>query len=180
MSEDPLACVYRLQLVRQSCVACMLHWDGCSAPLAQTRTALSLMRYSLQDFVFDSGTGQAGVRVLGVCDGHYGKGAAAYVSSHFLSELQDRLSIDSHAGTSCFIAIVQWFLHGSSSLMLACYFVWTEPEQTLLPCADRETTAAELRHAITRTFIKLAECFERSKKISGEQFPPMSVEFYLV
>ncbi|CAL8468661.1 g8201 [Coccomyxa elongata] len=82
-----------------------------------------------EDFVFDSGSGQAGVRVLGVCDGHYGKGAAAYVSSHFLSELQDRLLINSHA--------------------------------------DRETTAAELRHAITRTFIKLAECFERSKKISG-------------
>jgi len=38
------------------------------------------------------------LRVLGVCDGHYGKGAAAYVSCNFVKELQERASIDCCAG----------------------------------------------------------------------------------
>ena len=78
----------------------MLHGVILELHLLQIRKHPLLTHLCLQDFVFDSGADLARVRVLGICDGHYGKGAAAYVSSHFISELQDRLSFDSHAGTS--------------------------------------------------------------------------------
>lgn len=52
----------------------------------------------LQDYFVGDGVDHQQLRVLGVCDGHYGRGAAAFVSCNFVKELQERVSIDCCAG----------------------------------------------------------------------------------
>lgn len=100
--------------------------------------------------------------ILGVCDGHNGKGAAVSVSSAFVPEFAaHHQSTMAPAGT-CLTQFAR-----CRSVLKRSKVLIVNALSPVHAGAEYEDRATELRCAVTRTFTTLADRFELQKKISG-------------